>query len=658
MINNSGSGIRALRRATIAATLTLLASLAIWTNQQHLARFFILSPLLVHTLLETITITIFVSVFIVCWNAFGGKRNLSSVILAVTFLCAAILGFVHAISFQGMPEFGSASDMHKSLAAWIASRTIIAATLLGLALNPKDPELSHSQSNTLLCAGLLISTLICIALFLFPHQIPMMYSEELGQTKLKIACEVLLILANTVSAGLFLRNCLANKEDQTHDRLEIARVPLFLASCLMAISEVYFCLYTERHDINVTIGHALQLAAAVAIYRSMVAINIHKPYTRLASQTLEIVKTADELAVQRERLHRMIDTAIDGIITVDERQIILMINPAAAGIFGYPAETLLGQSLTKLIPERHRAGHGNHLRKFGETGSTRRKMGSHYEDFYITGRRADGSEFPMEASIAHQMENGARIYTVIFRDITDRKIAKEKMAQYHDELSQLSRALQSIREEERKHIARELHDDLGQLLAALRMDLKLVQRDPELSAKSQNAIQSMDQLILTAITTLRRIATDLRPRALDEGGLFFALQTLQKEFSQRHLIHCELIADEELLILDDARSTAIYRIIQESLTNVARHAEASSVTIEFEHFSDKIVFSICDNGKGIDEEDMRKSRSFGLVGMRERVKAMQGQFHVSGNAGEGTCLHVELPFSRQICSESATLKNN
>jgi PAS domain S-box-containing protein len=249
----------------------------------------------------------------------------------------------------------------------------------------------------------------------------------------------------------------------------------------------------------------------------MVAINIHKPYTRLATQTIEIARSAAELAAQRERLHRMIDTAIDGIITVDEHQTILMINPAAATIFGYDAEYLMGKSLTLLIPERHRAGHGSHLKKFGETGSTRRKMGSHYEDFYITGRRADGTEFPMEASIAHQLENGARIYTVIFRDITDRKIAKEKMAQYHEELSQLSAALQSIREEERKHIARELHDDLGQLLAALRMDLTLVQRAPELAAKSQSAIQSMDQLILTAITTLRRIATDLRPRALDEG---------------------------------------------------------------------------------------------------------------------------------------------
>lgn len=637
----------ALRQAMTAAAFAFIASLILWTNQQHVSRFFMLSPLLVHTLLETITITIFVSVFIVCWNAFGGHRSRSSVVLAVTFLSAAILGFVHAISFQGMPEFTGPSDMHKSFSAWIACRAIIAMTLLGLSLNPKDPNLSQKQSDIFLGVGLALTAIICSVIFFFPHAIPLMYSTESGQTNFKIGCEIILIVINIASAALFLRDGVKGTDQQVEDRLEIARIPLFLASWLMGISEVYFSLYAERSDVNVAIGHFLQLAAAVAIYRSMVAINIHKPYTRLATQTIEIARAAGELAAQRERLHRMIDTAIDGIITVDEHQSILMINPAAAAIFGYDADFLPGKSLTLLIPERHRSGHGTHLKKFGETGSTRRKMGSHYEDFYITGRRSDGEEFPMEASIAHQLENGARIYTVIFRDITDRKIAKEKMAQYHEELSQLSAALQSIREEERKHIARELHDDLGQLLAALRMDLTLVQRDPELGNKSQSAIQSMDQLILTAITTLRRIATDLRPRALDEGGLFFALQTLQREFSQRHRIDCELIADEDRLTLDDARSTAIYRIVQESLTNVARHAEASTVTIEFEHFPDKIIFSICDNGKGIDEEDMKKSRSFGLVGMRERVKAMHGQFHVSGNAGEGTCLHVELPFSRQ-----------
>ncbi len=271
--------------------------------------------------------------------------------------------------------------------------------------------------------------------------------------------------------------------------------------------------------------------------------------------------------------------------------------------------------------------------------------GGNFEDFYVTGVKANGEEFPIEASISSQIENGKRFYTVIFRDITERKVAKEKMALYHDELTQLSAALQSIREEERKHIARELHDDLGQLLAALRMDLSLLQRDSVLTGKTQQTLNSMDQLILTSITTLRRIATDLRPRALDEGGLYFALQTLQKDFSQRHGITCDLEANEEQLTLDDARSTAIFRIIQESLTNVVRHADATEVQIAFERSPTTLSFSVTDNGKGIEADEMRKSRSFGLVGMRERVKAMQGEFLVASQPGEGTRLKINLPLS-------------
>ena len=150
-------------------------------------------------------------------------------------------------------------------------------------------------------------------------------------------------------------------------------------------------------------------------------------------------------------------------------------------------------------------------------------------------------------------------------------------------------------------------------------------------------------IILTSITTLRRIATDLRPRALDEGGLFFALKTLQKDFSSRHGIDCELLANEELLILDDAHSTAIFRIVQESLTNVVRHAGASEVQIEFHREASALRFTIRDNGRGIEQEDMQKSQSFGLVGMRERIKAMQGELTITSALGEGTSLEIQIP---------------
>lgn len=635
-----------LLRARWIAGLLFLFSTILWIKHTSLSGIKIPAPLPVHTILETVTIVIFTSVFIVCWNAYGGARKKSSVILAVAFLCTAILGFMHAISFQGMPGFPNPDDMHKSLLFWLLSRSFIATTLLGLALAPEDSEVSQTQAYLVLIAGLFASAVWIWVVFTIPHLLPLTYIEGEGQTSFKIACEVGLVAINLFTAfKLHQHNPASLEATEDSQRLQIERAPLFLAAALLAVSEVYFAIARDGSDLFVAIGHLIQLLAAVAIYRGMVAVNIYTPYASLAESTANLARSAEELSIQRERLSRMIDTAIDGIITIDETQCIILVNPAAAVMFDYEVNDLLGESLDKVLPERHRKIHGEHVRHFGETGTTRRKMGANLQDFYVTGVKSNGEEFPIEASISNQLENGKRYYTVIFRDITERKVAKEKMALYHEELTQLSSALQSIREEERKHIARELHDDLGQLLAALRMDLSLLQRDSIVTGKTQQTMQSMDQLILTAITTLRRIATDLRPRALDEGGLYFALQTLQKDFSLRHGIDCELLANEEQLTLGDAHSTAIFRIVQESLTNVTRHADATEVQIIFERNSSFVRFSIADNGKGIDAEDMRKTRSFGLVGMRERVKAMQGEFSVESKSGEGTRLEIQLPLN-------------
>lgn len=635
--------VKELKKIRWIVMFFLSLSGLLWANTALLSQLKINVALPLHTALETATIVIFASVFIVCWNAFDSVRKKNSVILAVAFLCTAIFGFFHAVTFQGMPGFLSATDMHKSLSFWLLSRYIIGTTLLGLALKFQGAHISTNKALGILISGLTFTTITSLAIFLTPEVIPLTYLEGHGQTVFKITSEIILVALNVLTAVLLYRQTNDIDPEHTVTHLQIERRYLFLASCLMAMSEVYFSLYSDTKEIFVLIGHVFQLLAALAIYRSMVAINIHAPYTTLANASTQLHMAADELSVHKNRLTGIIETAIDGIITVDETQKIVLVNPAAASIFGYSVESLQNAPLNQVIPSRHRQAHGAHISEFGKTGATRRKMGTNYDDFYVTGLRADGTEFPLEASISSLIESGHRYYTVIFRDITDRKMAKEKLELYHTQLSQLSIALQSIREEERKHIARELHDDLGQLLAALRMDLSLLQRDSLITEKTQHTLKSMDQLILTSITTLRRIATDLRPRALDEGGLFFALKTLQKDFSHRHHIDCELIANEEQLVLDDAHSTAIFRIVQESLTNVARHAAASEVQIEFKRHASTLSFSIRDNGRGIEEEDMKKSRSFGLVGMRERIKAMHGDFSITSTSGEGTSLEICLP---------------
>ncbi|WP_307732211.1 sensor histidine kinase [Massilia sp. MB5] len=204
-------------------------------------------------------------------------------------------------------------------------------------------------------------------------------------------------------------------------------------------------------------------------------------------------------------------------------------------------------------------------------------------------------------------------------------------------------ALEAIREEERAHIARELHDDLGQLLAALRVDMDLLQQQDAREPGARQRLHSMDQLLLSAITSLRRIAGNLRPRALDEGGLYFALQSLRHDWVQRHGIACHLQAAEAELILDDHLSTAVFRIVQESLTNIARHAHAHTVELQLHRKDGALLIAIEDDGRGIGESDLDKPTSYGLLGMRERVLALRGDLAISGSPGQGTRIDIRLP---------------
>jgi len=204
-------------------------------------------------------------------------------------------------------------------------------------------------------------------------------------------------------------------------------------------------------------------------------------------------------------------------------------------------------------------------------------------------------------------------------------------------------ALAEIREDERVHISRELHDDLGQLLATLRVELNLLQQLPPASPDAEARMASMDTLLLTAIGSLRRIAGNLRPRALDEGGLYFALESLRREFEKRHGISCVLDALPEALVLDERYSTAIYRLVQESLTNIARHAGAGAAEVRFQREDGQLLIDISDDGRGIAVGDMSKADALGLLGMRERVAALRGSMNVDGGSGTHIAIRIPLP---------------
>jgi len=347
------------------------------------------------------------------------------------------------------------------------------------------------------------------------------------------------------------------------------------------------------------------------------------------------------------RFHREPDTVPDSrhtahhvdeaIISADHASIIVMANPAAATLFGTCVDDMVGSPLGRFLDAPVDAD-GEPLDYF-RPGSGR--AGRRATDYTVTGVRSDGERFPVEGSISRAKAD-APFYTVVLRDVSERRRVQEKLSRSHDQLRQLSAALQTIREEERTHIARELHDDLGQILASLRMDLTLLQQAAGTPQESLRLMRGMEDNLLTAITSLRRIATNLRPRALDEGGLYFALQGLRDDFVERYGIPTTLLADETELRLDDAASTAIFRIVQEGLTNIARHAGATHVILNLFRLNSDLLVTIRDDGRGIRPEDMEKAESLGLIGMRERVWAMNGEIAISAEEPHGTRIDIVL----------------
>jgi PAS domain S-box-containing protein len=337
---------------------------------------------------------------------------------------------------------------------------------------------------------------------------------------------------------------------------------------------------------------------------------------------------------------QILNHAAEAIISADLANNIVTANPAAAGLFGTTVEQMLGSPLERYI-DAPRALDGGPLEFFGAGGG---RAGRRATDYAVTGLRANGQSFPIEGSIS-RANGDAPYYTVIMRDVSDRQRVQEKLSRSHDQLRQLSAALQTIREEERTHIARELHDDLGQILASLRMDLNLLQQTAGTPSDSVRLMHGMEANLLTAIASLRRIASNLRPRALDEGGLYFALQGLRDDFVERYGIPFSLLADEAELRLDDAASTAIFRIVQEALTNIARHAAAESVTLNLFRLDGELLVTIRDDGIGIRPEDMEKAESLGLIGMRERVWGMRGEISISAEAPSGTRIDIVLPLA-------------
>jgi len=233
--------------------------------------------------------------------------------------------------------------------------------------------------------------------------------------------------------------------------------------------------------------------------------------------------------------------------------------------------------------------------------------------------------------------------TGISRDITDRKMAEQELLASRTQLRELSAYLQVVREEERTRISRELHDELGQSLTAIRIGLSVIETQHGMQDDEWlKSVSGLKKIADSTVESVQRIAADLRPLILDELGLLPAMDWLLESFSERSAIAYELSLPSTPLAFSREASTAIFRILQESLTNVSRHSQATLVGVALKETKDFITLKITDNGKGIDSSVSRHD-SLGLLGMRERAFMLGGKLKIQSRAGSGTSIEVRIP---------------
>lgn len=370
-----------------------------------------------------------------------------------------------------------------------------------------------------------------------------------------------------------------------------------------------------------------------------------KLFTVILRDVSERVRGQTLLARSEARLRGILDSAMDAIVTIDEDQRIVLFNAAAEAMFLCSQREAVGSPLDTFIPERFRGVHGSHVREYGSADSAARRMGA---SRIVTGMRRNGEEFPIDASISQLKDGDSRYYTVILRDVSERMKAHEAVRRSKEELRELSSTSHIAREQEKNRIARELHDELGQALTMLQMDVawckaKAPTGEPEFATR----LDRMEALLKSTVAATRRIAADLRPLLLDDLGIVPAVEWLAENFTQRTGVPCRLTIEDPDLELDGVRATAVFRIVQESLTNIAKHAGAADAEVSIVQEDDRLVIRVSDDGKGFATQDPRKPASFGLVGLRERAALLRGEATITSGLGEGTTIEVRLPFGTE-----------
>lgn len=372
------------------------------------------------------------------------------------------------------------------------------------------------------------------------------------------------------------------------------------------------------------------------------SLAFHQHATESRPSQLQHTSVADGVqgtdTIIGEEIMDVLDALPFYVLLIDKHHYILQANSAVRSQLGVEPNDIVGMYCPKVIHGLDEPFYACPLEEALEKGQAVEK-----EAFDPESRRwVMSAVYPTEIFTADKRQ----VFVHMITDITDRKEAEERLNTSREQLRSLSAHLESIREEERRNIAREIHDELGQIMTALKIDLSwLTKRLPNGHELLLEKTKSIDDLVDVAIQTVKRISAELRPAILDDLGITAALEWQASEFEKLTEIKCTFSSNPKNIILDQDRSTAIFRIFQEALTNVVRHANATKVKANLIKETTRIVLYVIDNGKGIKKKQISDVKSLGLIGMRERAYLWGGEVTIRSARGKGTTVEVSIPLA-------------
>lgn len=452
----------------------------------------------IHTGVEVFFILVASMVFAISWNSNDEKRAGTTSLLGCAFLAVALINFGHVLSYSGMPDLVTPASPEKAINFSLATRSLAALALLGIAFLPGRPLKSRATKQMVLAMTIVLVAVVYWVGLYRTDWLPSTYRPGLGLTTFKIAAEYVLVGLHIAGCvGFYRRFRIGNDSAASY---------LFAASAIMVASQIFNTFYVHPYDIYNLLAHAYRVVAAILIYRGIFLSAIFEPY-----------------------------------------------------------------------------------------------------------------------ELANRLRNELNESTMRLREMSAR--------------------VRSDVEAERKRIARSMHDEMGQDLLALRMDLDWLQHRYPDHGGIKDLSNRMRTTIENSAMAMRRIISDLRPLLLDDLGIVAALNSLTSEFETRTQINLSCKVEGAYDDLTENQQTALYRIVQESLTNIARHSLATQVDIVLRRDSNRAILSIGDNGIGFEREARNKKGSFGLFGMSERMLELKGSLVVDTAPGAGTRILVELPIA-------------